>query len=310
MATAKRALDFSIAQKDVIVPASKIRHEFDVRAGESATDPTAVNELVEEARGRSGKLRRNPILTADFVEVDGRNGIQAQRILYGTPQDPDGLCPDVTADLLGFRWNDLTADEKRQVIAHSLGLNMASTGYRRLATYDHKLAVVKGFVKDGVPKDRIEELVTNLPGITMKAFQSLYTDATESVNQSKLGLARQSLLPVSKGGEGLTLEEAIKKYKVPKHLQDSVVPGTPRIKKALNALKEKQPMLNKALEAFKRYMDNNLDDFENGRQSVKTLTDLFAYHRLTIAKINRKADEIEARMNKMIQDKEGNFHRD
>lgn len=310
MATAKRALDFTIAQKDVTIAANKIRHEFDVRAGESATDPVAVNEIVEEARGRSGKLRRNPILTADFVPVDGRNGTEAQRILYGTPQDPDGLCPDVTVDLLGFRWNDLNADERRQVVAYSLGLNMSSTGFRRLATYEHKLGVVKGFVKDGVPKDRIEELVGDLPGMTMKAFQSLYADAVESVNHSKLGLARQALLPVSKGGEGLTLEESIKKYKVPKHLQDSVIPGTPRPKKAFNALKDKQPMLNKSLEAFKRYMDNNLTDFEDGRLSVKTLTDLFSYHKLTIAKIVRKSDEIEARVVKAIEQKEGNFHRD
>lgn len=310
MAKAKQALDFTIAQKDVVISASKIRHEFDVRNGESATDPTAVNEIVEDARSRSGKLRRNPILTADFVPVDGRNGIEAQRILYGTPQDPDGLCPDVTADILGFRWNDLNADERRQVISYSLGLNCSTTGFRRLATYAHKLGVIKDFVKDGVPKDRIEELVGDLPGMTMKAFQSLHADAVESVNHSKLGNARQSLLPVSKGGEGLTLEEAIKKYKVPKHLQDSVIPGTPRVKKALNALKDKQPMLGKSLEAFKRYMDNNLADFEDGRLSVKTLTDLFAYHKLTIAKIVRKADEIEARVTKAIEDKDGNFHRD
>lgn len=309
MATTKRKLDFTIDQKDVVVGADQIRHEFDVRAGESATDPVAVNELVEEARGRSGKLRRNPILTADFVQVDGRNGIQAQRILYGTPQDPEGLCPDVTVDLLGFKWSELTSDERREVIAYSLGLNMASTGFRRIATSDDKLSVIKRFVKEGVSKDRIEELVGNLPGMTMKAFQSLYGDAVESVNHSKLGLARQALLPVSKGGEGLTLEEAIKKYKVPKHLHDSVVPGAPRIKKAFNALKEKQPYVNNSITALTRYMTNNLDDFENGRLTVSILEQITSYHRTTVIKLVRKMDEIETRVKKAIEDRDGEFHR-
>jgi hypothetical protein len=311
MAKAKQKLDFTIDQKDVVVPVSKIRHEFDVRA-ELSTDTEAIQELVEEARQRSGKLRRNPILTADFVEVDGRNGIKAQQILYGTDKDPDGLSPDVTVDLLGFKWSDLNADQKRELVAYALGLNMSPTGFRRLATFDDKLSVIKKFVTDGVSKDGIEELVGNLPGMTMKAFQSMYADAVASVNNTKLGKARQAMVPISKGGEGLTVEEAIKAYKVPKHLHDSVIPGAPRPKKAFNALKEKQPMLNSALLALKRYMDANLVDFDNGKLSVKTLDDITSFHRLTILKIVRKMEEIETRVKKAIENSDNDptsFHR-
>src|SRR5271157_4492116 len=100
MATAKRQLDFSPTEKDVLVDIADIDYQFDVRAS-AAVDEQTVKEIVAQ-----GKITQKPLFTQDNVPIDGRTGVEVQKILLATKEEPS--VTQVFVDKVGFSWHALT----------------------------------------------------------------------------------------------------------------------------------------------------------------------------------------------------------
>lgn len=267
--------------------------EFDVRAA-STTNLTAVHELRIEPLG----LRRPPYVTTDGVVVDGRHLVDAWSLETPKPSE-------IRVRQFLFSWEELTPNQKAEVVAWALEQNLPGKGgYRDYAVTEDVIKVIKDWIRDGRTTKNIRELLGAVPAAQFKAA---YTAADASVAQSLILHAKTVMVD-----ENLTPKQAA--ARLPKTMQNrflSAVGGgkkpTPvddgsktQAKAGAKAIRDKQPALNKALLAVGGYTDSLYNKLNEPGHSVHITQSVLAYHRETLRRLVEKFEEGAREVEKAI----------
>lgn len=326
MAKAKKTLDFTPVRREVLVEFTKLRNLFDVRedAHGSAQTEHTIDELVNQ--WATQKISVLPLVTKDFVYIDGRTGGEAQARLDTltvtvTPDKPHVV--KILVDMVDFAYDTLPEHQKDQVRAEALRRNLPARGssYRDFADEgDIKFNIEKLITGEGAKE--LDLSLEEEDGAAMKAyvaavlqvgkgpisvtrFGKLYPNVVNSVEQKMLDACRKLKLVKPT----YTDEKVAEIIGLPARLVGSIVTGKRGGKtKHLNALIEKQTTLDSALKSLEKYAKGNMKLFKAGRLSGKSFLELTAYHKQTAMKLMRKIEEIEKRVAEAVAELDG-FHR-
>lgn len=294
MAKAKSKLDFTPAEQEILVEVAAIRYEFDVRV-DAHVDEETVKQLVAQ-----GKIGQKPLLTADNVVIDGRTGIEAQRLLLATKDEPE--VSQVFVDKVGFKWDSLTAAERAEVKAYALERNFPKTGgFRRFATEQDVVFVVGQFIES---RKKREDIFALLDFVPKARLERIYTNARQSFDHKLIADARKYM--VEHDLKPSEYADAGKAVGLRKALWDSI-PTTEKVTEALNRLKKRQKGIEKAIATLEYYAKRNIEHYRDGILSGKNLLEVTEWQARNVLRLGQKMEDIRKRVQKEIGEK--GFHR-
>ena len=288
-------MKFNPTKFSVKVAYKLLRDEFDVRV-----DGSISMEAAEEI-AKAGSIR-NPVVTNDWVFLDGRTGALGQLIANETIGTAAELC---TVDVLPYAYDDLSNAEKAEFYAEALKRNFSRV-YRRLATEDDCVKVISDLIdmkrtKSQWPsKAEIKDLVSFLGS----RFESQYTIAKNMVTQRLISQARQLM----KEDSSLSPLNAAKKVGLPN--ADGIIQtqGKAARDKTFNELKKKQAILTRAIAAIAQYATRRIQRLQDGTVSGLTVSRLLEYETKQMDKLVKTHESAKDRVTKVLRQTVPSFH--
>jgi len=250
-------LNFTVKKSGTLVSFDKLRmNEFDARE-DASVDQKFINDLVGQ-----GKVRP-PLVTEDYVVIDGRHGGYASKKILGVG---DTDAKKIPVNMVGFRYDNLSESGKLEVQRHALNLNMGANGLQRLATREDIFHVVKTQVEGGAAKT---EIFRGLSRVSTPQLETIYHQAQQSVLQFRtsktVAYALKNVISLTEAaqhfgwGSDTKLAETLAHYGESVRSKSGVSPTiTPS-----TYVRRRQSALMRALTSLKYLGDANLKRYRN-----------------------------------------------
>jgi hypothetical protein len=303
-------MNFTVVRKNIPIDVSLVKsNEFDVR-DEAGKDQSAIDELVAQ-----GFLSQLPILTSDYVLLDGRTGFEAEKVLdgkFGEDGKLVALATVVRVDFVGFAWASLTPEQKQEAITWALQRNLPTYGFSRPATQADVQHVAVQLMGQGADKAKTIKLLVSA-GVKISRATKLSQLAESEINARDTRTAdtysKQHDVSPSAAVSALVRQGVIapaRAEKVKEMVKNYGQKGKVNRPQSTSYVRTSQTALTDAIAAVKRYNDANLKKFldDSHKYTGKFVVDVADIHVRTAAKIlaqaERGADRIRTEVNKRV----------
>jgi hypothetical protein len=205
-------------------------------------------------------------------------------------------------------------DEQFEVMAASLGENLpsAKTGFRRFATEADILYTIRqGIVLADISiADTVKLLSTE--GVSLSRIQKLYKEAFKSITTQRINqvvdYTKKHLCDPVVAAKALQYPPSVVAAVKKSAGFGGGRPGASGVS-TKGFIEKKQPLIDKALSAIKRYGDIIIEEHRANKLSGAVAINIAKAHAITAEKIKRCADEAVIRVTKDVQSVSLGTHR-